>query len=388
MKELATRCHTVPASAIRAMVGKSYGMDNLISFAFGEPDFVTPRRIIDKGIEVLDAGRTFYTPNAGLPELREAVAASYEPRGMHYTIDNVIITVGGMEALLLTMLILLEEGDEVILSNPYWANYYGMVREFGAVPVLVDVREENGFMFDPAEIRSAVTPKTKAILINFPSNPTGGVATAENLKEIAKIAVENDLYVITDEMYRRLIYSDERFTSIAEFPGMKERCVIIDGFSKAYAMTGWRIGYAVANEEIISNMIKLQENAVSSVFEPVQRAALDALTGDQTPVEEMIAQYKIRRDLICDLINSTMDGKITCSVPEGTFYIFANIKGTGLTSEEFCSRLLEEEHVITVPGSGFGSNGEGFVRFSYATSEENIKEGLRRIKAFIDRIQG
>ena len=247
MKELATRIRTLKGSAIRRMVGKSYGMDNVISFALGEPDFVTPPHIIDAAIKALKEGKTFYTPNAGIPALRDAIADSYVKRGMSYTRDNVIITVGGTEALLLSALTLFDEGDEVIVSNPYWANYVGLATEMYATPVLVDVDEKNDFMFDPEELEKAITPKTKAIMMNFPSNPTGALATRENLEAIAKIAVAHDLYVITDEMYHRLLYTDDAFVSLAEMPGMKERAVIVDGFSKTYAMTGWRIGYAVGN---------------------------------------------------------------------------------------------------------------------------------------------
>ncbi len=385
MPNLAKRCSQVEGSAIREMVGKSYGMDNLVSFAFGEPDFVTPKRIIDAGVKALQDGETFYTPNAGIPELRTVVAKTYEPRGMHYDMENVIITVGAMEALNLTMVTLLDPDDEVIVSNPYWANYCGMVDEF-AHAHLVDVYEENGFMFDPEDIKKALNEHTKAILLNFPSNPTGGVATKENLEQIAQIAIDNDLYIITDEIYRRLLYTGEHYTSIAEFPGMKERTIIIDGCSKTYAMTGWRIGYAVADQKIIEMMTKLQENAISSVFEPVQKAAIDALTGDQSPVDEMIKKYKNRRDILMNGLNTMMDGKITCKEPKGAFYIFANIKGTGLSSDEFCNRLLQEKHVVTVPGSGFGSNGEGYIRLSYATSEDNIKEGLNRMQEFVNSL--
>lgn len=383
MKPLAKRISSVESSAIRRMVGKSYGLDNVISFAFGEPDFITPEHIIEAGVRALQDGRTFYTPNAGIPELRDAIAASYGPRGMAYSRDNVIVTVGGCEALLLSVLTLLDPGDEVIISNPYWANYNGFVSEMYAKPVLVDVYEKNDFMFDPDDIKKAITPKTKAILMNFPSNPTGGLATRENLEAIAQLAIQHDLYVITDEMYRRLIYTDEEFVSIAEIPGMKERTIIVDGFSKAYAMTGWRIGFAVANEEIIKGMIKMQENAVSSVFEPVQRAALAALTGSQQPVADMLEQYRARRQLMLEGLNTMMHGKITCREPKGAFYMFPNITGTGLSSEEFSNRLLDEKHVVTVPGTGFGSNGEGFIRLSYATSEANIREGLKRIREFI-----
>lgn len=383
MKELATRIRTLKGSAIRRMVGKSYGMDNVISFALGEPDFVTPPHIIDAAIKALKEGKTFYTPNAGIPALRDAIADSYVKRGMSYTRDNVIITVGGTEALLLSALTLFDEGDEVIVSNPYWANYVGLATEMYATPVLVDVDEKNDFIFDPEELEKAITPKTKAIMMNFPSNPTGALATRENLEAIAKIAVAHDLYVITDEMYHRLLYTDDAFVSLAEMPGMKERAVIVDGFSKTYAMTGWRIGYAVGNKDVIAGMIKMQESAVSCVFEPVQLAALAAITGDQQPVADMLKKYKERRALILNGLNTMMDGKITCREPLGAFYVFPNITKTGLSSEEFCNRLLEEQHVVAVPGTGFGSNGEGFVRLSYATSEEKIREGLLRIQSFI-----
>lgn len=386
MKPLANRIASVPGSAIRRMVGKSYGLDNVISFAFGEPDFVTPQHIIDAGVEALKSGKTFYTPNAGIPALRDAIAASYAPRGMEYKRENVIVTVGGCEALLLSALTLLDPGDEVIISNPYWANYNGYVSEMYAKPVLVDVYEKNGFMFDPVDIEKAITPKTKAILMNFPSNPTGGLATKANLEGIAKVAIDHDLYVITDEMYRRLIYSDDEYTSMAQIPGMKERTIIVDGCSKAYAMTGWRIGFAVAPEEIIAGMTKMQENAVSCVFEPVQIAAIAAITGDQSCVDDMLKHYTTRRKLMLDGLNNMMHGKITCSEPNGAFYMFANISGTGLSSEEFANRLLDEKHVVTVPGTGFGSNGEGFIRLSYATSEENIKEGLKRIQEFVESL--
>lgn len=386
MKPLAKRIASVEGSAIRAMVRKSFGLDNVISFAFGEPDFVTPKHIIDAGIECLKQGKTFYTPNAGIPELRDAIAKSYEPRGMEYTRDNVIVTVGGAEALLLSVLTLLDPGDEVIISNPYWANYNGFVSEMYAKPVLVDVYEKNGFMFDPADVEKAITPKTKAILMNFPSNPTGGLATKANLEGLAKVAIDHDIYIITDEMYRRLIYTNDGFTSMAQIPGMKERTIIVDGFSKAYAMTGWRIGFAVANEDIIKGMTKMQENAVSCVFEPVQRAALAALSGSQQCVANMLEHYRNRRKLMMDGLNTMMHGKITCKEPLGAFYMFPNIEGTGLTSKEFSNRLLDEKHVVTVPGTGFGSNGEGFVRMSYATSEENIKEGLKRIQEFVESL--
>ncbi len=274
----------------------------------------------------------------------------------------------------------------MIVQDPCFVNYYGMISAEGAVPVPVQSKEENEFMLDPEDVKAAITPKTKAILINCPTNPTGAVATKENLEALAKIAIENDLYVISDEMYRKLIYTEDEFVSIAELPGMKERTIVIDGFSKAYAMTGWRVGYTAAPVQITSNMIKMQENVVSCVFEPAQMAALDAITGDQGVVDEMVEKYRARRDMMVKGLNEMMGGKITALEPKGAFYIFPNITGTGLSSEEFCNRLLEEKHVVTVPGTGFGPKGEGFIRISYATSEENIAEGLKRIQEFVESL--
>jgi aminotransferase len=287
-----------------------------------------------------------------------------------------------MEALMLAMMVIANPGDEVIFSDPFWTNHPSQVLMCGAVPKFVKVYEEDGFVYNPDNVRKAITKNTKAILINSPANPTGGVAGREVLEELAKIAIENDLIVITDEVYQHLIYDDAEFISIASLPGMKERTVIIDSFSKAYAMTGWRIGYAAGCKEILQNMVKLHENVVSCLNAAAQYGAVEAIEGPQDYLKYMLDKYKVRRKLIVEGVNSIE--KLSCIQPKGAFYAFPNITKTGMKSEEFAVELLKSTGVVVVPGSGFGEAGEGFIRISYATSEENIKEGLKRIKTFVD----
>lgn len=259
MAAISKTSDAMPRSEIRKMAAMSAGMSDLVSFVYGEPDFVTPQKIIDAGIKTLENGETFYTPNAGMDVLRKAVAESYKSRNLDYTNKDIIITSGAVNALLLSMMAIVDNGDEIIYPDPSWSNYMGMIMQVGGKPVPVQVHEKDGFMYDLDNLKNAVTGKTKAILLNSPSNPTGGVASRENLEAIAKLAVEKDLFIITDEIYRDLIYTDEKYTSISSFEGMKERTIIIDGFSKSYAMTGWRVGYAAASEEIIIVMTKLLE---------------------------------------------------------------------------------------------------------------------------------
>ena len=384
MPEVSRTSAVMPRSAIREMAALATGMDNVVSLVFGEPDFYTPQNIIDAGIKALERKETHYTPNAGIMCLREAIAETYKPRNMCYSAEEILVTSGAVNALLLAMMAVVEHGDEVIISDPSWSNYLGMVMQVGGKPVPVQVYEQNGFMYDINDLRKAITSKTKAIVLNSPSNPTGGVASKENLEAIAKLAVEKDLFIITDEIYRQLIYTGEEYTSIASFEGMKERTIIIDGFSKAYAMTGWRIGYAASDKNIIAIMTKLLENVVSCVNSVAQYAALEAIKGSQEPVAQMREQYKKRRDIIVAGLNSIKG--ISCIMPKGAFYAFPNISKTGLTSKEFATRLLNEKHVVTVPGIGFGEGGEGFIRLSYATSEENIRESLKRIREFVESI--
>ncbi len=384
MAAISKTSDAMPRSEIRKMASLSAGMSDLVSFVYGEPDFVTPQNIINVGIKTLENGETFYTPNAGMDVLRKAVAESYKSRNLDYSYKDIIITSGAVNALLLSMMAIVDHGDEIIYPDPSWSNYMGMIMQVGGNPVPVKVHEKDGFMYDLDNLKNAITDKTKAILLNSPSNPTGGVASRENLEAIAKLSVEKDLFIITDEIYRDLIYTDEEYTSISSFEGMKERTIIIDGFSKSYAMTGWRVGYAAASEEIIIVMTKLLENVVSCVSAVAQNGAVEALKGSQAPVAEMRAQYKKRRDLLISGLNNIKN--ISCSMPKGAFYAFANISKTGLKSEDFAHRILEEKKVVLVSGTGFGEGGEGFVRLSYATSEDNIREGLKRIEEFVESL--
>ncbi len=381
MSFVSEKSKKTPRSVIREMFAMQTGLTDVVSFALGEPDFTSPKHIIDATVASFQRGETHYTPNAGIPALREAVARSYQERGLDYKPEEILIGSGAISVLCLACTAILDIGDEVLLPDPGWANYSGLIMQVGAVPVPVRVKEENGFMYDLEDLRAAITPKTKMILINSPSNPTGGVASAENLRQIADLVKEKDLYVLTDEIYHELLWSDEPYTSIASFPGMKERTLIVDGFSKKYAMTGFRLGYGAGPEEVIATMTKLLENVLSSVNEGIQWGGVAALTGDQSPVEEMKEQYRRRRQIIVEGLNAI--DRISCLAPMGAFYAFPNISKTGLSSRDFAIRLLKEKHTVVVPGTGFGEGGEGFVRISYATSEENIREGLKRIAEFV-----
>jgi len=384
MVQVSKIAQEIQGSTIRKMFNMASNMTDTVSFALGEPDFTTSKNIIDAACKAYQEGLTHYTPNAGILPLRQAIARKLK-RKNNVDIDpetEIMITAGGMEALMLVMMVALNPWDEVIFSDPFWTNHPSQVLMCGAIPRFVKVHEEDGFVYNPDNVRKAINKKTKAILINSPANPTGGVASRETLEELAKIAVEHDLLVITDEVYQHLIYDDEEFVSIASFPGMKERTVIIDSFSKAYAMTGWRIGYAAGSREILQNMIKLHENVVSCINTSSQYGAIEAIEGPQDHLKFMLDKYSVRRRMIVEGINSIE--KLSCIKPKGAFYAFPNITKTGMSSEEFAVELLKKTGVVVVPGSGFGEAGEGFIRISYATSEENIKEGLKRIKGFVE----
>ena len=384
MSFVSEKSQATPRSVIREMFAMQAGLEDVVSFALGEPDFTAPQHVIDATVASFRRGETHYTPNAGIPALREAVAKSYQARGLDYAPSEVLIGAGAISVLCLACTAVLDIGDEVLLPDPGWANYKGLMMQVGAVPVPVQVHEKNGFMFDIDDLRRAITPRTKLILLNFPSNPTGGVASAENLRQIADLAREKDLYILSDEIYHELLWDDEPYTSIASFPGMKERTIVVDGFSKKYAMTGFRLGWGVGPEEVIAAMTKLLENVLSSVNEGVQWGGVAALTGDQECVEEMKRQYRRRREIVVEGLNAIP--KVSCLAPKGAFYAFANISQTGLSSRDFAIRLLQETHTVVVPGTGFGDGGEGFIRLSYATSEENIREGLKRMKAFVESL--
>lgn len=384
--KLSNIANSLGGSIIREMFNEALKREDTISFTVGEPDFITPKPIIDAACESLQQGRTHYTPNAGILPLREAVA-EYHRRAGEFDIDpqtQVLITCGATEAVQLALFTVVNPGDEVIVVEPAWPNYFGQIGMVGASAVRVPAWEENAFMPRPADIAAAITQKTRAIILNSPCNPTGAVIDRQTYEEILKVLEPHDIWIIADEVYSRLLYTDEPFTGIAAFPHMHERMIFINSFSKIFAMTGWRLGYALSTPEVVCNMTKLHENGASCLFEPGQIAATQALVRHTGEIEMMRKVFHKRRDLICGLIND-IDG-LSCHVPGGAFYAFVNIKQLGIPSKEFCLDLLRNTGVVIVPGKGFGDTAEGYVRFTYATSNECIEEGLRRVKKYVDML--
>ena len=374
------RLQEVPASgtiAISNLVSqmKAEGVD-IVSFSMGEPDFTTPENIIDACCDSLHAGFTHYTPSTGIPELREAVA-EMENRvdGVPCKASNVLIT-PTKQAIFMIALAYIDPGDEVILMDPTWVSYEACIRLAGGVPVYVSSKYEDEFVVDPAMIEAAVTPRTKMIILNTPSNPTGTVMPREVLKQIADIAIANDIMVLSDEIYEAIIY-EGKHTSIASFPGMFDRTLLVSGLSKTYAMTGWRLGWAVASEENIKAINKLQSHSISCCVSFVQKAAVEAIRGPQDAKNAMVAEFRKRRDLALDLISEIP--QLECNVPKGAFYVFPKYS-MDMSSAKLAEVLLKEGHVAVTPGIAFGPGGEGFFRVSYATSEGQIREGFDRIK--------
>ena len=384
MKELSKTMQAVPWSAIRKIFDMCIGVDDLVKFTVGEPDFATQPNVIEAAHQAMLRGETKYTSNRGVIELRRAISEAARKK-KNVDIDpetEVIVTNGGMQALFMSMKALLNPGDEIIIGAPYFTNYLSQVLMCDAVPKFVQLREEDGFIMTVDALRAAITDKTKAVLLNSPSNPLGSVIDRESLEGLAQVIKENNLYVITDEVYQDYIYDDDvKFCSIASLEGMKERSIIVDSCSKAFAMTGWRVGYAAGPAHIIDLMVKQQEGMASCVNAPAQYAALEAITNTEQAVSDMIQTFRRRRDLFVEGINN-IDGR-SCVKPKGAFYLFVNIKKTGLTSDEFAVRLLREAKVGVIPGSGFGDEGEGYVRISYVVSEDDIREGLKRIEGFV-----
>ncbi|MDY3929698.1 MAG: pyridoxal phosphate-dependent aminotransferase [Clostridia bacterium] len=364
--------------------------EDVVGFGCGEPDFDTPQHIKDAAIAAINNGMTKYTPAAGTLELRKAVAKKFkEENGLDYAPADIVVSNGAKHSLVNAFMAILNPGDEVIIPGPFWVSYPEMVKIADGTPVIVDTAEENEFKVKPCDLQKALTDKTKAIVINSPSNPTGMVYTKEELKEIADFAVENDLYVVSDEIYEHLIYEGEHI-SIASFnEEIKKRTIVINGVSKTYAMTGWRIGFAAAAPEIAKIMANLQSHASSNPNSIAQAAAVAALTGPKNEIERMRRHFLKRRNYMVEAINE-IDG-VSCKNPHGAFYIMMNIKslmGTTMygkvinTSDEFADLFLEKEKVAVVPGSGFGA--DGYVRWSYATSMDNIVEGIQRLKNFLE----
>ncbi len=354
---------------------------HIIHLEIGEPDFDTPAHIVAAGKQALDEGYTHYGPAAGLPELREAIAHDVATsRGIAVTAEQVVVAPGGKPIIFLPMLALIEEGDEVIYPNPGFPIYESMIDYAGGKSVPLPLLEEKGFTFSLDDLRERITPRTKMLVVNSPANPTGGIIPREDLAEIAKIAVENDLWVLSDEIYSRLIFEGEHY-SIAAEPGMAERTIILDGFSKTYAMTGWRMGYGVMPLDLVPSITRLMVNAVSCTASFTQRAGVAAITGPQDSVEAMRQEFLRRRDMVVAKLN-TIPG-VRCEMPKGAFYAFPNISGTGLSEREFADRLLQEAGVAVLAGTAFGQYGAGYLRLSYANSTENLTEALNRMDAWV-----
>jgi aspartate/methionine/tyrosine aminotransferase len=358
----------------------------IIHFEIGEPDFNTPENVKKAGVNAINENYTHYSPTQGILGLRETVANYIsKTREIKVSPDEVMITPGGKDVIFSTTLAILNEGDEAIYPNPGYPIYESAIRLAGAKPVPMPLLEENDFAFDREQFKKLVTPKTKLIIINSPGNPTGGILSLQDLEIIAEVAIKNDIVVLSDEIYSRILYDGE-FHSLASLPGMKERTVILDGFSKTYAMTGWRLGYAVANNEIIDGLKKIAVNSFSCVAAFVQLAGIEALNGPQDEPERMRKEYETRRNLIVSGLNEIPG--ISVKVPKGAFYVFPNIKKTGNKSKEVAEYLLNEAGVATLSGTSFGEYGEGYIRFSYATSQENIKLGLEKVKEAFPKLMG
>ena len=381
-KRISPVVQAIPPSGIRRFFDIAAEMGDVISLGVGEPDFVTPWSIRESCVYGLEQGYTSYTANRGLWELREEICA-LQKRNFNIDYDpktNVLVTVGVSEALDIAMRAILTPGDEILIPEPCYVSYKACASLAGAVAVAVPAKIENNFSITPADLEAHVTNKTKALLIGYPNNPTGAILTKEQLMDIAKFAQEHDLIVISDEIYGDLTYGGERHVCFAGLPGMKDRTILLNGFSKAYAMTGWRIGYAMSNPAIISAMTKIHQYTMLCAPITAQIAAVEALRHGEKYMKKMVSEYDKRRRLIYDGLTNA---GLKCFEPKGAFYIFPDITSTGLTSEEFAEQLLMKEHVALVPGTAFGQCGEGYVRCSYATSVTKISEAIARIEHFV-----
>jgi aminotransferase len=381
---IATHVRDIPRSGIRDFFEIVQSMKEVISLGIGEPDFVTPWHIREAAVYSLEKGKTGYTSNLGSPRLRRSIAAYV---GKHFSVeynphDEIIVTVGVSEAIDLALRALLNPGDEVLYHEPCYVSYSPSIQLAGGIPVPVATRAEEEFTLRVADLEKAVTPQTRVLMLNFPTNPTGAVMPLEELKKIAAFAVKHDLVVLTDEIYSELTYDELPHHSIAALPGMKERTVFLHGFSKAFAMTGWRIGYACGPADIIEAMMKIHQYSILCAPVMGQEAAIEALDRGARSVERMREEYRLRRNHIVSSLNEV---GIPCHLPKGAFYVFPDIRGTGLSSREFSLKLLEEQKVAVVPGTAFGPGGEGYVRCSYATAMDQIKIATGRIAEFVRR---
>lgn len=374
----------MPPSGIRKFFDLAAEMEDVISLGVGEPDFTTPWSIREAGIYSLEKGRTHYTANAGLMELRQEIcnytkrkyAVEYDPK------KEVIVTVGGSEAIDIMMRTVIHAGDEVLIPEPSFVCYKPCTVMSGGVPIAIETKEEDEFRLRPEQLKEKITPKTKLLILPYPNNPTGAVMNRDDLEAIAEVLRGTDILVLSDEIYGELRYGEEKHTPFSAIDGMRERTVVVNGFSKAFAMTGWRLGYALGPAPIIKQMTKVHQYCIMSAPTTSQYAAVEAMRSCDDDVEEMCREYNYRRRYIVDGFRKM---GLSCFEPLGAFYVFPCIKSTGMTSEEFCQKLLEEEHVAVVPGNAFGESGEGFIRVSYAYSIENLQAALERIAKFVEK---
>lgn len=391
MFDPASRMEALPFSEIRVMMEKATQMqkngEDVIHMEIGRPDFDTPQVIKDAANTALANGNVFYTSNYGTPELRQAIADKLKrDNGVDYKAEEILVTIGVGEGTYAAVAAFTEPGDEILVPDPVWLNYIHVPHFFGAVPVSYALKEENDYQIDLDQIESLITPKTKMLVINTPGNPTGVVQSYETLEKLADIAKRHDLIVVSDEIYEKLVYDGAKHVSIAALPGMKERTITLNGFSKCYSMTGWRLGYAAAPVEFIKAMVRVHAYINTCAPSFVQEAGITALEKAEPDVQEMVKEYQRRRDYAVSAINA-IDG-LSCKTPGGAFYIFVNIKSLGKTSAEMADYLLDHAKIAAVPGSAFGPEGEGYIRLSYACSYERIVEAMERLKKAVAELRG
>lgn len=383
--KLTESIQTVKPSGIRRFFDIVNEMDDVISLSVGEPDFQTPWHVREAGIRSLEKGRTWYTPNRGFKELREEITNFYKRK---YNIEydpqtEVVVTVGGSEAIDIAIRCLATVGDEVLIPQPSFVCYEPLTVMAGATPVIIETKAEDHFRLTAKQLEEKITDKTKLLILPFPNNPTGAIMERKDLEVIAEVIRKHDLMVLSDEIYSELTYNGKKHVSIAEIDGMRERTVVINGFSKAYAMTGWRLGYALGPAPIMEMITKLHQYCIMSAPTTAQYAAIEALRNGDEDIRSMCEQYDMRRRLVVGMLNEM---GLSCFTPEGAFYAFPCIRSTGLSSEEFCTRLLQAKHVALVPGSAFGESGEGYARLSYSYSIRHLNEALKLIKEFISEL--
>ena len=384
---IADKAASLQPSGIRKFFDIVAEMDDVISLGVGEPDFDTPWHIRDEGIYSLEKGRTFYTSNSGLKELRMEIAAYLQrTQGLEYHyLSQIFVTVGGSEAIDLAMRAMINPGDEVLIPQPSYVSYEPCVVMADGKPVVIELKEKNQFRLTPEELEAAITPKTKILVMPFPNNPTGAIMEREDLEKLVPIIEKHDLFVVSDEIYGELTYGGKKHVSIAALPGMQERTILINGFSKAYAMTGWRLGYACGPKEVIRQMVKIHQYCIMCAPTTSQYAAVEALRNGDEDVRRMRESYDERRRFV---LFTLKEMGLPCFEPEGAFYVFPCIREFGMTSDEFATNLLKEEKVAIVPGTAFGNCGEGYLRISYAYSIESLKKALKRLENYVRRLRG